>query len=109
MSFEPKKQEKKNEEDIQQEIMIYFNLFEQLNNLFEKPYFIQSINGDIDLKSEELIQKVDENFKNKSNELKTSLYSILNQGIILEQYNDEFYNKFKEILENWITLYSTFD
>ena len=46
ISFEPenaekeKNAEKENEEDIQQEILAYYILFDELNNIFEKPYFI---------------------------------------------------------------------
>ena len=109
VSFEPENPEEENKEDIQKEIMTYYLLFDHLNILFEKPYFIQSINGDIDYKSEELKQKIDENFKNQSNQLLENLNKILNEGNSLEKYNREFYNKFQEVLNNWITIYSNFD
>ena len=109
ISFEPKNLDKDEEEDIQQEILKYKILFDQLNNIFLEPYFIQSINNEIDYKKEDFKKKIDQNFVDNSNKIIDTIKVIINQGKFLENYNEELFTNFKEILEQWKNLYSNFN
>ena len=83
ISFEPENNEQDSENIFtQEEIKNYFKIIQDLNKLVEMPYFIQVINEEIDYNSQELKNKVDENFKNKSNELYQFIKILSNEKVL---------------------------
>ena len=103
--FEPENNEQDSENIFtQEEIKNYFKIIQDLNKLVEMPYFIQVINEEIDYNSQELKNKVDENFKNKSNEL-YQFIKILSNEKVLQQYSEDLYNNYYNMMEKWEKLY----